>query len=236
MLLSVSCVSARLCIAVGYDKIPEQNHQPGQYQTLVERWDGSTWAVVPSPDPGGDDQFSSVACSSVDFCAAVGSTQLSLQSRSQTLVEVWNGTGWSVTSSPNSGTGSTSLYGVSCTSPSSCTTVGLSYQNDPFVESWNGASWTIVTTPNVGQAVLYAVSCTARDACTAVGNISSTSGDRTLVESWNGSAWSVVASPDKMGLNNVLAAVSCLATGGCTAVGTYDKSNFIFKTLVEASN
>ncbi len=236
VLASVTCVSPRFCVAAGYYKIPEQNDQPGQYQTLVEMWDGSTWALVHSPDPGADDQLFSVACSSVDFCAAVGSTEVGFQRPSQTLVEEWNGKSWSVPSSPNPGTGNNSLYGVSCTSPKSCTTVGSSYQNAPLVEAWNGTSWTIVTTPNVGQAVLYSVSCTAGETCTAVGNTSSTSGERTLVESWNGSAWSVVTSPDEVGLNNALAAVSCLATGGCTAVGTYDKSNFTFRTLVEVSN
>jgi hypothetical protein len=214
-------------------KIPAKIHQPRQYQTLAEVWNGSKWTVVPSLDPGSDDYLYGVACSSVDFCVAVGSTQAAEQSVSQSLVELWNGTSWSVTSSPDPGTGSPTLYGVSCTSPSSCTAVG--WNGEPLAETWDGSQWTIATTPNIGRAVFYAVSCTARDACTAVGN-SNSSGDRTLVESWNGSAWSVIASPNKVGLNDNLAAVSCAATSGCIAVGTYDKSSYIFRTLVEASN
>jgi hypothetical protein len=200
-------------------------------------WDGSTWTVVPSPDPGSGGSFNSVACTSVEFCAAAGVTQAGARSFSQSLVEVWNGTSWSVTTTPNPGSETNTLYGVSCTSPSSCTTVGWADQADPLVESWDGTSWTAVTTPNVGQALLSSVSCTAGDACTAVGNtFPGGSSIRTLVESWNGSAWSIVASPDKS-LVNFLNGVSCLATGACTAVGgRYNSPTYIFRTLVEASN
>jgi hypothetical protein len=233
----VSCLSGSFCVAVGYDRIPRQPHQPGHSQTLTEVWNGSAWAVVASPDPGSDDSLYNVACYSVDFCAAVGTTQVGAHGFFQSLVELWNGTSWSVTSTPNPGSDFNGLYGVSCTSPSSCTAVGSSNLSYPLVESWDGSSWTAVTTPNVGQAVLYSVSCTAGDACTAVGNTSSTDSDRTLVETWNGSAWTVVASPDKPGPVNALAAVSCLASGACTGVGTHDtKGSYTFRTLVEASN
>ena len=43
-LLGVDCTSATSCVAVGSERDPVGSH------TLVETWDGSSWAVVPSPD------------------------------------------------------------------------------------------------------------------------------------------------------------------------------------------
>ena len=46
-LASVSCLSAQACMAVG-------NYYDGAYPVgLAERWDGSSWSVVPVPEPTG---------------------------------------------------------------------------------------------------------------------------------------------------------------------------------------
>ena len=49
-LLSVSCVSATSCFAVGSKYKVVYNHSPG---VVVERWDGRTWSVMTSPGPAG---------------------------------------------------------------------------------------------------------------------------------------------------------------------------------------
>jgi hypothetical protein len=41
--------------------------------TLAQHWDGTTWAVQPTPHPGfGGDALSAVACPSTAACLAVG--------------------------------------------------------------------------------------------------------------------------------------------------------------------
>ena len=71
-------------------------------QTLVERWNGTAWKIVPSPDPGGSDQLNTLngvsATSATDVWAAgyyEGSTS------DQTLLLRWNGSSWKQMPSPN---------------------------------------------------------------------------------------------------------------------------------------
>jgi len=60
---------------------------------------------------------------------------------------------WTVSSSPDTGTGST-LSEVSCVSPTSCTAVGGRYNATgayrTLIESWNGTAWTVSTSRNPG--------------------------------------------------------------------------------------
>jgi len=43
-------------------------------QTVTEQWDGTSWAVVPSPNPSGANtaQLEGVTCLTNDKCFAVG--------------------------------------------------------------------------------------------------------------------------------------------------------------------
>src|SRR5262249_4410563 len=95
ILFSVAVVAPNDVWAVGEDGINGDN-------TLVERWDGSQWSIVNSPDVPGAEQnvlHQVVAVSSNDIWAigfvTVGNAQ------QQTLIEHWDGTQWSIVSSPN---------------------------------------------------------------------------------------------------------------------------------------
>jgi hypothetical protein len=70
----------------------------GGWQTLIEHWNGTSWSVVASPSPGGDDGLTGAAVVSAGDIWAVGSTG------TQTLTEHWDGTSWSVVPSPSPGT------------------------------------------------------------------------------------------------------------------------------------
>jgi len=69
LLNDVSCTTASFCVAVG-----QQNSGAGG-GTLVEQWNGSSWAVVPSVNvpATSDDNLVSVSCVGPSFCMAVGS-------------------------------------------------------------------------------------------------------------------------------------------------------------------
>ena len=103
ILFGDSCVNGSFCVAVG---------QAGAGPSpLIERWDGTSWTVMPNPAPSGPATLLAVSCGSPTFCVAVGGAGAS------TLVDQWNGTTWSTVGSPNvTGATSTSLLGVSCTS------------------------------------------------------------------------------------------------------------------------
>jgi hypothetical protein len=228
VLYAVSCVSASDCTAVG-----------GSVRALIESWNGAAWSVVPSPDPGSlADTLYGVSCVSASDCTAVGYYG-NVGGHTRTLVESWNGTTWSVVSSPNKqGTGNV-LEGVSCVSASDCTAAGARSSSSgvtTLIESWNGTAWSVIPSPDKASAnnELVGVSCAAANACTAVGDDAKISGPaRTLIESWDGITWSIVPSPNKGVDPDFLKGVWCGSASDCTAVGYYGSP---FKTLIESSN
>ena len=247
ILNDASCTSSTSCVAVG--EFITSTNSPDR--NLVESWNGTSWSIVPSPNQGsGFNQLNGVSCTSAADCVAVGSYNNS-SSVEQTLVETWNGTSWSIISSPNEGS-NPGLDRVSCTSSTDCVAVG-SYNNSSsveqtLVETWNGASWSIISSPNEGsrQNALNGVSCTSSANCVAVGfYVNSSSIEQTLVETWNGTSWSTVSSPDQGSGGTGLSGVSCTSSTNCVAVGFYTNTIFVeppsppinvIQTLVEAWN
>jgi len=228
-LASVSCTRPSYCVGVGGFQDPGS-----ATQTLVEVWNGTVWSIVPSPDEGTNDPnvLDAVSCSSPKSCVAVGywcSVDGCLEN--QSLVEVWNGTVWSIVPSPDPGSRN-QLSSVSCTSASSCKAVGA-YCPDPGcpnpswfqtqVDTWDGTTVSLDSSPNpnTGDNILNAVSCVTATKCQAVGLDDNRSIVGTLVESWDGKAWSVAPSPNE-GTDNELLGVSCAHANSCEAVGWLD--------------
>jgi hypothetical protein len=56
------------------------------------------------------------------------------------LIAFWNGSGWSSQHSPLV---RGDLDGVSCTTATACTAVGLAHGGHPLIERWNGTSWSL---------------------------------------------------------------------------------------------
>jgi hypothetical protein len=110
-LLGVSCHSPNSCKAVGqYEDL-----SLGQYQTLIESWNGTNWSIVPSPDNGaGVNDLLGVSCHSPNSCEAVGLYSDTSLGQYQTLIESWNGTNWSIVPSPDKGTAYNVLAAISC--------------------------------------------------------------------------------------------------------------------------
>ena len=163
----LSCTSSSFCTAVGY----YLGAGPGQ--PFAERWDGRNWSLAPLPHVGPpvDTSLSSVSCTSPSACIAVGqSSTFPFQGSYKTLAERWDGTSWSVQSTPNAPGDYSELAGVSCTSGHGCTAVGDTAHQRPLVERWDGTRWSLQSTPSAGDTRLAAVSCTSGAICTAVGN------------------------------------------------------------------
>ena len=183
-LSGVSCTSPTNCIAVGtaYNNV-------GPFRTLVERWNGKTWAIVASPKVAGF-SLSRVSCTSPTSCVAVGFDDNSPDPgvfATVALAMNWNGKTWATTQNATSG----GLSGVSCTSATNCVAVGDlegNFPNQTLAEQWNGKTWTIVASPNVTGATanaLGAVSCRTAAACMAVGEYAPTpKTGRTLTEDY----------------------------------------------------
>ena len=220
-LLGVSCTSSSACTAVG---LSESTSVP-KATTLAERWNGSTWEIQPTPDPAGTTSpvLRGVSCTSPSACTAVGFAQ-SATGVITTLAERWNGSTWEIQPTPNPvGSSISLLYGVSCTSSSTCIATG-EFDSQTLAERWDGRTWEILPTPNPSATFneFRAVSCTSANACTAVGDYSASTAVQTLAERWNGRNWEIQPTPSPAAAGySTLLGVSCAKRRACTAVGTY---------------
>jgi len=164
-----------------------------------------------------------VSCSGRASCTAVGNSDTA-PPVTTSLAESWNGTRWAIQRTPSPRVVQTYLYSVSCTSPTSCISVGA--PND-LAERWNGRTWTIQRTPQFTHpaegAILYGVSCASPAACTAVGTTGSPASQSatSLAMRWNGKTWTVQPTPDRStpAGGTYLKSVSCASRTACTAVG-----------------
>ena len=233
---AVSCTSPTSCVAVG-----SYTNSSGVNQTLIQSWDGTAWTIASSPDQGNNDnELGGVSCTNPTDCMAVGYYTNS-SGVNQTLIESWDGTAWTISSSPDQGSDINGLDGVSCISSTSCVAVG-SYFDDgsesgqTLIESWDGTAWTITPSPDQGsnEPGLSGVSCTSSTSCVAVGNYTSSGVSQTLIESWDGTAWTITSSPNERGVSNGLDGVSCTSSTSCVAVGNYQGPTS--QTLVETWN
>jgi hypothetical protein len=165
------------------------------------QWNGAAWTDIAMPNvPGAlGEQLFGVACLSATFCIAVGtSTQNDITDSA--LIAQWNGSAWSVMTTPTSPSFSNALLGgVTCTSTTACIAVGVStnqYHDDDFrftrtlVEQWDGSTWSIdpsASPPIAGYpyspiyASLVDVSC-AGGSCIAVGSDANAMSSFTLAE------------------------------------------------------
>jgi polyisoprenoid-binding protein YceI len=202
-LTGISCLSATDCTAVGIIST-----QTASNSTLAEHWDGTSWTVVPSPDPAGTTvtDFTGVSCASATSCTAVGVYDTSgNRPHELPLAEQWDGTSWTVTRLPlPAGITAGDLDGgVSCPSATYCIAVGIiatpnqPSNTQPLAERWNGTKWTVQATPTPASAYnpfLSGVSCSAPAHCTAVGGyLANGSTDSSLVERRDSTAWTIQA-------------------------------------------
>jgi PKD repeat protein len=191
-----------------------------------------SWAILPSPNSETvrSSVLNSVGCMSASACWAVGyriDGDVRYGGNTQTLIEQWDGSTWSIVASPNTDGGVNELNSISCGASSECWAVGRSY-NDAYrtlIEKWDGSSWTIVPSPNTNDYqgnYLFGSTCASDSHCWAVGS-SVTTPRRTLVEEWNGSAWRIVSSPNAApDKSSSLIGVTCASASECWAVGDYN--------------
>jgi hypothetical protein len=226
----VSCSSASFCVRVG------SFTHGGVESSRARVWNGSSWSTPSLPSPSGavETALRGVKCVSATDCRAVGSYVDSAGVR-KTLALAWNGTAWSVATTPNpSGATSSELSSIACTSTTFCRAVG-SYVDSAGVRktlalAWNGTAWSVATTPNPSGATsseLSSVACTSTTFCFAVGDFANSAGEtKTQAMKFDGSSWSSLATTNLSGVTeNELFGVYCSSTSACLAVGRYGSAS-----------
>ncbi|HTK16866.1 MAG TPA: fibronectin type III domain-containing protein [Acidimicrobiia bacterium] len=240
-LTDVSCTSTTFCVAVGWRDDPDTG-----FHTLIETWDGAHWSVTTSPDADPSyNQLLGVSCATPTFCVAVGESQYDVGSGSNALVEMWNGSTWSVASTAATST----LSGVSCPSTTFCAAGGLVWNGSSWstasgagggrvscvsstfcvatygtdFKTWNGTAWSDMSGPTISATynALTGISCVSETVCAAVGRAGDGTTTSAVAEVWDGSSWSIMPTPTVGEVYNAAAAVSCPSTDLCLAVGSW---------------
>jgi hypothetical protein len=213
-------------------------------QPLIEHWNGTGWSIVPGPDLGSaDNGLYGVAAVSTSNIWAVGEHWGSAGGCVKTLVEHWNGTGWSRVPSPSPGSIFSGLFGVAALTANNVWAVGWDQSifssgaesKQTLVEHWDGTTWTAVPSPNPSPALskLFGVTAVTAHNAWAVGEYtySATVPAQTLIEHWNGTNWSTVPSPSPGQYANTLSSVAAVSADDIWAVGSSEGASGTSRTL-----
>ncbi len=197
------------------------------------RTSAATCARVATPNVGGgDNALLGVSATSTGNAWAVGYRYSPVGTQRATLIEHWNGRGWTVQASPSPG-GYDELADVAATSPGNAWAVGYyssaypPQPDRPLLEHWNGNSWQVQAGPSLGVGELYGVAATSPRNAWVVG--SDVNG--VVIEGWNGRVWTLQAS-SQLGIGALLS-VAATSPRNAWAVGYGDAGA---QTLIEHWN
>lgn len=197
VLYGVSCSSRKHCLAVG-----DGRKRAGAYVNEALLWNGTKWAMLRTPQPGGTSAhgfsyLQGIDCISASDCWADGG-YLARQYLNEALR--WNGKKWTQVPIPGSGSGwgDSELISIACVKRSDCWAVG-NYNSRKGERNetlrWDGKHWSRVSTSQPGGRgsrthTLYAISCRSRSDCWAVGYLFNRTG-ASLNEAlrWDGRRW-----------------------------------------------
>jgi len=198
--------------------VGDQEGRDQVFETLAEHWDGRTWSVTRTPDPGrSGDHLYAVDAASPDNIWAVGQ-KLGSRVPDQGLVEHWNGRRWHIVPLPASRSANVLLDGVTVAG-GQVWAVGEADMPDggrPLIEHYSGGKWTIASLPAVPDgsnwANLYGVAVAGGSAW-AVGTYVDpvTDNNNILLLRGQGDTWTLATAPDPGSGSNL--------PGGLTAVG-----------------
>jgi hypothetical protein len=215
-LFAVAALSANDVWAVG-------DSYAGVGQTLITHWNGSGWARILSPNPGGSSSntlFALTARSATDIWA-VGFSVAPPTNRARTLALHWDGLTWTIVPSPNVGTNSNYLRAVSARAANDVWAAGYYVSADGqteqvLVEHWDGTAWIISPTPTFTAQFneLLGIAVAGPNDVWAVGDVY----PQTLVLHWDGTAWQRVPAPSP-GNQAMFYGLTALAPDNIWAVG-----------------
>lgn len=246
-LQGVAAISASDAWAVGgYSGSDDIDHQ------LIERWNGSHWAVVAGAATSGATHTGLKAVARIpgtNQLWAVGSSStvhFASPAESRTLIERWDGAAWHLVPSPTlpqGGLGGT-LRDVVALSATDAWAVGeyateTNQPSHPLIEHWSGTAWQVVTSSG-DAGTLAGIAASAPADVRAVGNsVSPTVASGALIEQWNGTAWQAITGPNpnpsKTG-ESYLNGITADSAGNYWAVGASRNApgqESVFRTLVE---
>ncbi|HEY3210151.1 MAG TPA: hypothetical protein VGL18_10235 [Actinomycetota bacterium] len=187
----------------------------GDFSTLIEHWDGTSWSIMPSPNEGDlGNNLMGVAAASAHDAWAVG-TRSELMHGVYVPVPLilhWDGSSWKVVPVLGKGTPPNGILGgVLALGPNDVWAAGsyalnplqsVDFGRETLIEHWDGHRWSVIPSPNVPFKLANAVGGLAASGPADVWAVGSWEGDdtgrTTLIEHWDGSGWAIVESPNRI--------------------------------------
>jgi len=232
---AVAAISATDAWAVGY----QNDNNLNDSRTLIQHWNGTTWATVKSPNPGSTPTctngntgnfLNAVAAVATNDVWAVGFS-FTCTSLLKPMALHWDGTRWNAVKTPKLNTNdNAALNGLFALASNNIYAVGYQPATngavETLIEHWDGSAWTVVSSPNANSTgnVLFSVSGTSSSDVWAVGDQVAPGVEvRTMALHFDGTNWAVVSTPNPVGGSdldqNVLTSVVAVAPDDVTAVG-----------------
>jgi len=213
--------------------------------TLIMHFDGTSWTIVPSPNPdtGSNELLAITGTSSTNIYAGGFHSSSAGNAVAQNLLLHFNGNGWSVvTNFPNlAGSGvNNEIKGLSASASNNVWAVGFTGNThtnyEPFAFRFDGNSWTMTKiVPHSSGAVGSFFSSVAANSPNDVWAVGQSNADSVLsnIQHFNGTSWSQFfwrkLDPNQP-INEVpLLSVSCGSVGTCYAVGSIQGAALILK-------
>lgn len=227
LLFSVAAVSPTNAWAVG-----DHVTKAGGVHVLIEHWNGSDWSVVKAPNPkvppkNGVNSFAGVSVGTASDIWAVGSTGVAGDSK--TLAEHWDGTTWSIVSTPNPRPPgypqeNESLFSALSLGPTNAWAVGgwvsgSGGSGRAYILHWDGSTWTKVFAvhgPIDIVSELFSIAADSPSDIWAVGSMGL--GGKALTFHWDGTTWKRIAARRPQ-MGSGLLSVSVLSPDDAWAAG-----------------
>jgi alpha-tubulin suppressor-like RCC1 family protein len=220
----------------------------GAERTLIEHFDGTAWAVVPSPNPrtgfGASDTLRGIGGTSPGDLWAVGEYTDGQQFNAMLFVH-WNGTAWSFVKEPAALHNSAFGTAVTVLSPTSAWAVGQDGFADATLSAhWNGTAWSFVKTPfpqdgPVPQNFLTGVTATGPSDVWASGyegNVDQQNFTLPYMLHWNGTAWALTKTPNAGTEGSQLNGVTAVSPADVWAAGQTGASDGALLTFTQHFN
>jgi hypothetical protein len=207
-------------------------------QAKIFHWDGKDWAEIDHRDPPGA-SFATIEAMSSDDVWIVGTKYGAEYAPNtvgtDTLIEHWDGTRWSVMRSPNTTRRGNWLNGVVPLSRSDVWATGYSEDAEGNTTTltlhWGGRSWSVVPSPSPGKALNVAVGAGTDGAggVWAGGHyLDDLDGPlQALYMRWDGESWQVVRPPHGDDSQLTVGAFDGVAANDVWAVGSDATGSFL---------
>jgi WD40 repeat protein len=242
-LVALSALAPNDVWAVGSYGDSNDYRDKAKSRTLIMRWNGTAWAVVPSPDvPGVSNGLNGVLALSPNDAWAVGSSggdPIEIgPDKSRTLVLHWDGKTWKQVASPDPGLYSNALNSLAAASPNDIWAVGNYISTEPqqrgggpyalpLLMHWNGQQWTVAASPESGN-YMSSIAVTRNNKAWAVGTLADEGFSEAKMLHWDGTRWTEVENPpvprpsvDQGPPSNSLTGIAALSSTDAWAVGSY---------------